>query len=397
MSVPIQFTLTVAGQLAVWNAKKSGLSLDLTHIQLGSGNRAPDGSEVALLQAKEAVAIAGGSQITPTQVRMAALFSSNLGYEIREVGLWAGNPANAGSVLVGYWSQVNGLLAVKVGGVDFVFSHDMVFDGALAAGSLNIVADAAQAPLLGMIAAHEGKADPHPQYASRAGIQNQSYTAFAVAGVAPALTLAANPAPAKLEAGLRLRARFGGNDTGADTLDVSGLGPKSIKQYDGGGAKVPARFFAGQLGDIEYDGVDWVLLDPLPPFDLSAAFDFTASVETGVMAPAIYTPYITKPRGVYLVYPYAVGWSYVNANGSYFMNAFVDVNQGAVNWSGVNLTQDGLPAFQRPPLVVRVVTPQARMRFGIQNIGNDPWTQKGTIGIMNLSAQALAFVGVRVG
>lgn len=264
MSVALQFNLTSAGKTAVFNAKKTGLSLDMTHIQMGSGNRVPNGQEVALVQPQEAAAIAGGSQITPNQVRMAALFSSNLGYEIREIGLWSGNPANPGSVLFGYWSQAAGVLAVKAPGVDFVFSHDMVFDGAVPAGSVTVVADAAQAPLLAMIAAHEAKLDPHPMYVTKAQVQAQSWTAFTTAGAAGVLTLTADPGVTKLNPGLRLRVKFHANSTGNDSLNVDGLGAKSLKQYAGDGTKVSTRFFAGQLSDVEWDGVDFVVLDSLP-------------------------------------------------------------------------------------------------------------------------------------
>lgn len=395
MSAVINFKLTAAGQLAAWNAKKTGLSLDLTHIQLGSGNRVPDGTEVALLQAKEFAVIGGGSQITSTQVRMAALFSSNLGYEIREVGLWAGNPANAGSVLVGYWSQAAGLLAVKVGGVDFMFSHDMVLDGALEAGSLNILADTAQAPLLGMIAAHEGKADPHPQYAVRAGIQSQSYTAFAVAGAVPALTLAANPAPAKLEAGLRLRAKFNSTSSGDDTLNVNALGAKSLKELDASGRKVPARFFAGHLADIEYDGVDWVVLNQLPPFDLTASFDFVTQIEPNVPGTSIRTPALVKPRGVYLVSPYVYGWDWNPVGSAYYVSADAEFVSGGGSCGYINMTPDALPLYHRPPFLVRITTPTARIRLRLTALGDN-----GTMGWLNISnpkAQGCLFFGSRIG
>lgn len=396
MSAPIEFKLTAVGQLAVWNAKKSGLALDLTHMQLGSGNRVPDGSEVALQQPKEVAAIGGGSQITPTQVRMAAIFSGNLGYEVREIGLWAGNPANAGSVLVGYWSQAAGVAAIKTGGVDLVFAHDMVLDGALAAGALNIVVDAAQAPLLAMIAAHEAKADPHPQYASRAGIQSQSYTAFAVAGAVPALTLVANPAPPKLDPGLRLRAKFNGTSTGADTLDVNAFGAKALKEFDASGRKVPARFFAGQLADIEYDGVDWVVLNPVPPFDLTDSFDFAAQVERGIIANSISTPAIVKPRGVYLIVPYSNGW-YSDVQGSgWYVRAEAEFLSGTGSSGGTNMAWDGMPAYNRVPFVLRITSPTARFRLRIYVVSSTG-ALSGVIGIINANSQGFSFSGLRIG
>uniref|UniRef100_UPI001910F761 hypothetical protein n=1 Tax=Gulbenkiania mobilis TaxID=397457 RepID=UPI001910F761 len=84
------------------------------------------------------------------------------------------------------------------------------------------------------------------------------------AGVAPNFTLAPSPALAVYAAGQRFRVKFHAAGTGGDTLNVSALGAKSIKQYDSTGSKIAAVIRAGQLADVEYDGVDWVILDPLP-------------------------------------------------------------------------------------------------------------------------------------
>lgn len=369
MSVALQFKLTQTGQAAVWNANNTGTSLNLTHIQFGSGNRAPSGTETALLTPQQAVAIAAGFSVSSTQIRMSAIFSGNQNYVVREVGLWAGDPAVGGSKLVGYWSQAAGDLAMKSPGVDFIFSHDMTLDAAVPAGSLTILADNAQSAMLAMITAHEAKADPHPQYTTNAevnaliearvgdyvtstnvgnaytvaldpvvtaysaktafafkasaantgavtlnagggakalvredgtalqandiasgavltvvfdtatdsfrvtemvasqvglAIQAQTYTAFSTAGVAPTFTLTASPAIAAYAAGQRFRVKFGAAGNGADTLNINALGAKSIKQYDRAGAKVAAVITASQLADVEYDGVDFVILDPLP-------------------------------------------------------------------------------------------------------------------------------------
>ena len=74
MSVALQFKLTQTGQAAVWNANNTGTSLNLTHIQFGSGNRAPSGTETALLTPQQAVAIAAGFSVSATQIRMSAIF-----------------------------------------------------------------------------------------------------------------------------------------------------------------------------------------------------------------------------------------------------------------------------------------------------------------------------------
>ncbi|WP_143038296.1 hypothetical protein [Pseudomonas saponiphila] len=103
------------------------------------------------------------------------------------------------------------------------------------------------------------------QHAISAGqIQTQSVTAFTSGGVSATLTLTPVPAITSYVANQRFRVKFGVASTGTDTMNISGLGAKTIKQYDSTGAKVAAIFAANQLADIEYDGTDIVLLDQLP-------------------------------------------------------------------------------------------------------------------------------------
>lgn len=162
MSTPLQFRMTQAGLAACWNANHTGLSLDLTHIQFGSGHRVPDGLETTLVSPQDKAAIAAGFSVSPTQIRMTAIFTGNTSYPIREVGLWAGDPAMGGSVLVAYWSQAAGELAAKYAGVDFIFAHDMTLAGIIPEGSLTILADTGQSVLLAMLMAHDLDELAHP-------------------------------------------------------------------------------------------------------------------------------------------------------------------------------------------------------------------------------------------
>lgn len=102
-----------------------------------------------------------------------------------------------------------------------------------------------------------------------AAIQNQALTAFTTAGSTGSLTLTPAPAIQAYATPLRFRVKFSLASAGADTLNVSGLGPKNLKQYDSTGAKVPAVFAATQLADVEYDGTDFVVLDQLPSASIS--------------------------------------------------------------------------------------------------------------------------------
>lgn len=97
-----------------------------------------------------------------------------------------------------------------------------------------------------------------------ANILAQSATAFTSGGAAPNFTLSPAPALAAYAANQRYRVKFHAAGAGNDTLNVSQLGAKLLKQYDDSGAKVAAVIKANQLADVEFDGVDFVILDPLP-------------------------------------------------------------------------------------------------------------------------------------
>lgn len=113
-------------------------------------------------------------------------------------------------------------------------------------------------------------------------IQKQTYVAFTTAGAAPNFTLTPSPAITAYAAGQRFRVKFHAAGSGADVLNVNALGNKSIKQYDTAGAKVAAVIAANQLADVEYDGVDFVLLDRLPTTTgpTPAQFDNTTKLAT---------------------------------------------------------------------------------------------------------------------
>lgn len=99
---------------------------------------------------------------------------------------------------------------------------------------------------------------------SATSLQTQSATAFTTAGAAPAFTLTPTPAATAYTSNLRFRVKFSaGGTTGSNTLNINGLGDKNLKQYDATGAKVAAIVAANQLADVEYDGTDLVMLNPL--------------------------------------------------------------------------------------------------------------------------------------
>lgn len=92
-------------------------------------------------------------------------------------------------------------------------------------------------------------------------IQAQSVTAFTTTGTATAQVLTPIPAISGYAVGQRFSVTFNVASGLNPTINVSGRGAISAKQYDGSGAKVAAVWAAGQISDIVYDGTDWVMLD----------------------------------------------------------------------------------------------------------------------------------------
>ena len=108
-------------------------------------------------------------------------------------------------------------------------------------------------------------------------LQSQTHIAFTTAGTAPAFTLTPSPAITAYAANQRFRVAFHATGTiSSNTLNISGLGVKNLKQYDSTGVKVAAIVASGQLADVEYDGVDMVILDPLPTSDPSLLYKLDA-------------------------------------------------------------------------------------------------------------------------
>jgi len=95
-------------------------------------------------------------------------------------------------------------------------------------------------------------------------LQSQKLTAFPTTGTATALALTPSPAIDAYASDLRFRVKFNVASGLNPTLNVSTKGAKFLKQYDSSGAKVAAVFVVNQISEVEYDGTDFVLVDPLP-------------------------------------------------------------------------------------------------------------------------------------
>jgi len=93
----------------------------------------------------------------------------------------------------------------------------------------------------------------------------QTNTAFTTAGTATAYTLTPIPALTALAANQRFRVKFNATSGAAPTLAVSGLVAKPLMYYNALGAKVECgatNIILNMLSDVEYDGVDYVVMAP---------------------------------------------------------------------------------------------------------------------------------------
>lgn len=99
----------------------------------------------------------------------------------------------------------------------------------------------------------------------------QTYTGYTTAGTGAAFTLTPAPAIVASPAKTRFNVTFHADGAAAPTLNISAVGAKLLKQYDGAGVLVPAVVKAGQISDVIDDGSFYVVLDQLPPPTAAAA------------------------------------------------------------------------------------------------------------------------------
>ncbi len=116
-----------------------------------------------------------------------------------------------------------------------------------------------------------GFMDPaHPSYdnsavttTTKAGIQLQTWTAFTTGGATGVYTLTPIPAISAYTVNQRFNVTFNAASAATNTINISGLGAKSLKAYGPTGVKAQTMFALNQVTDIVYDGTDFVILDPI--------------------------------------------------------------------------------------------------------------------------------------
>ncbi|MFL9671855.1 hypothetical protein [Pseudomonas marginalis] len=99
---------TSKGLDEVLQAKNQGLKGEITHIGAGTGRYNPDGTELALRDERQRVAIVDYEDLGDRQLRMAALFDGDGEYEIGEFGFYL-----ASGTLLAVYSVAGKLLTYK--------------------------------------------------------------------------------------------------------------------------------------------------------------------------------------------------------------------------------------------------------------------------------------------
>ena len=97
-----------------------------------------------------------------------------------------------------------------------------------------------------------------------ATIVAQTAQAYVTGGTGSAYTLTPTPALAANAQWVRYHCEFWAAGVGSPTMAVSGRPALPLMAYNSAGVLVPYLPAVGQFSDIECDGTNWIVLDPLP-------------------------------------------------------------------------------------------------------------------------------------
>lgn len=164
MAITINPTITDAGLAASVDADANSLQISITHVALGTGAYAPTGSETALLNRLEKVAISSGSTANGPMLDISVLFPSygGAGYDAKEIGFYIGDP-DAGGVLFAVFSHPTNDGFVFRSSLDFLAQFSIGITR-VPEGSVTVSIDPAAAVLHALIDDHKDELDPHPAY-----------------------------------------------------------------------------------------------------------------------------------------------------------------------------------------------------------------------------------------
>lgn len=137
MSTPLQPLITKAGLAAIWNATKTGVSAEITHIGLGSAGYKPSDEQKALRTQEGKYPIAGGEQLSSTLIHLTAIADDGKAFWVREIGFFLSD-----GTLLAVWSDADTPLTYKAGKDEVLLAYDLSLQ-ALPADSVTINSTAA--------------------------------------------------------------------------------------------------------------------------------------------------------------------------------------------------------------------------------------------------------------
>lgn len=132
MSTPLQPLITKAGLAAIWNATKTGLAAEISHIGLGSSGYTPNVEQTALRNQVAKYPISGGEQLSSTLIHLTAIADDAKAFWVREIGFFLSD-----GTLLAVWSDANTPLTYKAGGDELLLAYDLSLQ-ALPADSVTI-------------------------------------------------------------------------------------------------------------------------------------------------------------------------------------------------------------------------------------------------------------------
>lgn len=154
----------------------------------------------------------------------------------------------------------------------------------------------ANLPMNGFKHTGVANASARNQYAAAGQVQDDGFNYVAtVGGTADAITLTPSPAITAYAAGQRFTFIAGANNTGATTVDISGLGTKNIRR-DASTALSAGDIKQNRLHIIVYDGTQFQLFTSIGDFlrsnlgvNLTVGFS-ASSYDAGTKTTGTYTP-----------------------------------------------------------------------------------------------------------
>ncbi|GLO25420.1 phage tail protein [Pseudomonas putida] len=134
MSTTLQPVITKGGLAAIFNASKTGLSAEITHVVLGtSGYTVLPGTDQKVLRAQVGkYPIAGGEKLTSTLLHLTAVVDGAAAFWVREIGFLLSD-----GTLLAVWSHATEALTFKPAGDQLLLAYDLSL-AALPADSVTI-------------------------------------------------------------------------------------------------------------------------------------------------------------------------------------------------------------------------------------------------------------------